>query len=818
MKHTISLLLLVLIAGAFSPAFSQGNNILKIVVNGPRLIDIGFNYNNNSTVGPVEAGDLQLQLSDNQNIVKRVVLVNKLGNRDSITLSRSDLGSPLDIINRKVNGQQLADNFEVEVCIAENKWKHIQVKLPQALTVSSNVSSNNGPKDTAPAGPGGKPAPQAAAEVNKVGAMINDAIKLSTLGTSREEALDILAFYAGVEQNWHAVDSAYKNNIHLQDLVDDKAGKKGAQANANPLTSFLQGVGGLDVTTLALGTTDFIIKRAKEELNVAFFKRFQEFISKPEYEDIRTLFPGTWQTLTFVGTDIYNYNRYLQTLQNAFKSDIAQLTDNLPGIIDNHPVFFEIHPELNASLRSGVYIAQSLRYGVHPAEIVDRYDASLLEHFGRNIPGVGNDNPDFKTSVQIIQLLSFALRNNTDDNTAYWVNPEMVRRVFGNEKVTKYFLGLLYQYGKHRFKTLNFKTGGATTDVLATLNNASIFNNLQAWNSYLSALAVKAQSLNNLVKTYDSKGGDSLKIEQLYTYFQAAVGLLEQATYVTQLPGLTQPGFKRDFSVYFETARASATLIVNANRGQYTAAITDAARIYALVRNKDLAATIAELNTRLAAATTAVDSAALQRQLHRARATDSLTKGLFRYGTFMATVADAKTPGEVSDAIEAFALPAGSARIKRESAFNVSLNAYAGLFAGYERILGLEGDKKFKLNAYGLTVPIGVAVSTGKNHWSYSAFLSFVDLGAVAAFRTQNDSVNEVPSIQLKDIFSPGLFFSLGIPKSPVSVNLGAQVGPNLRKVAVEGNDYSGNTYLRFSLSVLVDIPVLNFYTKTKDE
>jgi len=78
--------------------------------------------------------------------------------------------------------------------------------------------------------------------------------------------------------------------------------------------------------------------------------------------------------------------------------------------------------------------------------------------------------------------------------------------------------------------------------------------------------------------------------------------------------------------------------------------------------------------------------------------------------------------------------------------------------------------------------------------------------------------VNEVPSIQLKDIFSPGLFFSLGLPKSPISLNLGAQVGPNLRKVTVAENDYSGSTYLRFSLSVLVDIPLLNFYTKTKED
>ena len=126
-------------------------------------------------------------------------------------------------------------------------------------------------------------------------------------------------------------------------------------------------------------------------------------------------------------------------------------------------------------------------------------------------------------------------------------------------------------------------------------------------------------------------------------------------------------------------------------------------------------------------------------------------------------------------------------------------------------------------NSYGLTAPVGAAVSWGKNHWSYSAFVSFIDIGAVAAFRFQNDSIAQVPTIQLKDIFSPGLFFSLGIPKCPLSVNMGAQVGPNLRKVNIYDettggytNEYQNNVYWRFSISLVVDIPIFNFYTISK--
>ena len=181
----------------------------------------------------------------------------------------------------------------------------------------------------------------------------------------------------------------------------------------------------------------------------------------------------------------------------------------------------------------------------------------------------------------------------------------------------------------------------------------------------------------------------------------------------------------------------------------------------------------------------------------------------------MAAVAQAKNSDEVESAIEAFALPAGSSRIKREACFNVALNAYCGLFYGGENIKGL--DKGYK-STFGVTAPIGISISCGKafnGHWSNSLFLSFVDLGAITAFRFQDSETESVPKIELKDIVSPGIFYSLGIPKSPISINLGYQIGPLLRKVKPTVNSYE-SSYSRISVSVVVDIPLLNLYTKSK--
>ena len=226
---------------------------------------------------------------------------------------------------------------------------------------------------------------------------------------------------------------------------------------------------------------------------------------------------------------------------------------------------------------------------------------------------------------------------------------------------------------------------------------------------------------------------------------------------------------------------------------------------------------------------------------------DTLHK-FYKYGAFMATMVQAKSSDDVEKVIEAFALPTGSARIKRESVFNVSLNAYTGLYGGYEHIKGIDNNC-WQFNSYGVTAPIGVAISkghsifffgTGENNWakgkkgwSTSLFISLVDIGALASFRFKDDSTiiksnsttdtlstSQVPTIQLKDIISPGVFLSIGIPKSPLSVNFGAQMGANLRKITSSNGtsqiDYNDKIYWRYSISVCVDIPLLNFYTKSK--
>jgi hypothetical protein len=191
---------------------------------------------------------------------------------------------------------------------------------------------------------------------------------------------------------------------------------------------------------------------------------------------------------------------------------------------------------------------------------------------------------------------------------------------------------------------------------------------------------------------------------------------------------------------------------------------------------------------------------------HKDTLYSDVAQKLLKYGSFMAVIANAKNSDQVNNAIEAIALPSGSSRIKRESAFNVSINAYCGFYGGKN----IAGDW-----SAGLTAPVGIAVSWGIcRHSSLSLFFSIIDLGAPVAFRFSNSS-DSVPAIKLADIISPGLFLSWGIPKCPVSVNAGLQMTPALNSVSTKVNTF-GTKSLRVTIGACVDLPLLNLYNKSK--
>lgn len=644
------------------------------------------------------------------------------------------------------------------------------------------------------------------------GTLVQDALLLADANTTEPRKRQILDYYAPGITNEQFL-AHYANNKFLDSLAKEVFAR-GGQQNKFSFSSILSSIGGLDVTTISDGFAKFLVKRVKQELSIAFFERFRKILESQE--DLKTLFPETVLLLDAVNEEIYDYERYIQNLREAFKHDIRIIHHNLPGIIDNHEAFFEKHKEAKAALLSGCYVAVALENRVHPGDILDDYPIEYLDGLNKNFTG----------TIQSIQLLNASLRDvPTGEDGHYWVPLKKLRELVTNQLALKFFLGLVFQDAVFKHNSIPFENGKTLTQLLNTVaeNWRTGLNTYTAYKRYVLDYGEKVNALNKMIDEYKNLPEDSAALEKYARYFRAAVDLIEYSTEIIELPIIknhvndNDRQLKLSLGRYFEVSYAVSDLVIDISKKNYSAAINEVVKIYNLVRTKPAE----ESKKKVEAATANVKESPERDNARKVADTARTTLDkLVKYGSFISTVAAAKNSDEVAEAIETAALPVGSSRIKRETLFNVALNAYVGPFIGYEKIKGVDSGK---INSYGITAPIGVSVSRGHSilfipsntNSSSSIFFSLVDIGALTAFRFTNDSTEKIPTIELRDIVSPGIFFSHGFGKTPLSFNIGYQMGPLLRKVRLDEN-LVGKSYSRISISIVVDIPVFNFHSRSK--
>jgi hypothetical protein len=544
----------------------------------------------------------------------------------------------------------------------------------------------------------------------------------------------------------------------------------------------LSSIGALDVTNLADGFARFIVKRTKEELSVSFFDKFRELIGKPEYKDAQLLFPQTYGTLTALGDKIYNYKVYINVLRESFEADLTALLPNMQKVIedDSHIAFFKAHPEVKAICLSSIYVGNALLNKQHPGRIIAEYPTDIFLADEALV--------DTKGAAKTLQLFSESIRSK--GSAHYWVGTDTLRRLVEDATARNIYLGLIYRKGEG----ITF----SSTSLQAVLTQLKEKDNTEEIIFYVKEFQRKADLVTEAIKNVTGKEQAKLSFSDYYNFYNATLNLVEHGGTIHTVSGLISLKPSTKMTASLQVARMGGFVALDINRRNYSSAVVNIYQLYNLVAEAD----------------------------H-----EKAKQFIIKYGSFMAAVAQAETSDEIESAIETAALPSGSSRIKRETPFNVSLNAYAGLFAGYEKIKGVDSNGS-KLNSFGVSAPVGISINRGhslffigtgkkgwkenKCSWSTSLFLTVVDIGALAAFRFANDSTESVPKIQLKDIISPGVFLSIGVPKTPLSFNVGYQVGPLLREVTQQKNTYEKN-YSRVSISLCVDIPLLNFYTKSKD-
>lgn len=526
----------------------------------------------------------------------------------------------------------------------------------------------------------------------------------------------------------------------------------------------------MPITTAVDGASQFLVERTKKEISLAFLSDFQRTMTTSPA--LSVLFPQSTVTLSAIEKDIYRFSGYIQTLHQSFRKDLEVLPLNLSKLLENDII--ELEPSKKLLLIDLLMATQLLAENNNLPAIVD-----FLGDLSANAPLSENEDiQNIRAGLQAAKLLSNALITTASEQT--YVSASTFTTLSLDPVALRVFFGILWQQAGENIK---FGNGSNLRDRLEGLAaTGSVFD---FYVQMLRQILVNAAQLDGLIEARainmifaeSELNPDNPTFHQYVNYIAAII---------EGLVGFTNKELYQDeVQQHFAALTAAMNLPVDVKRANYSAAIVNLQTILSY----------ASENT----------------------TNEELLQYIITYGSFIASVATAKTSSEAAAAIEAFALPVGSSAIKRNAKTNIALNAYVGLEAGVETIIeegALENENAFFTS---ITAPLGISLSTStQRNASLTAFLSFIDLGAITAFRFNDTSTADLPVITLDNIIAPGGYFIYGFRNTPISFGIGGQWGPNLRAVTSTDLMLDEVRTFRYGAFLAVDIPLINFKNRTK--
>ncbi len=189
-----------------------------------------------------------------------------------------------------------------------------------------------------------------------------------------------------------------------------------------------------------------------------------------------------------------------------------------------------------------------------------------------------------------------------------------------------------------------------------------------------------------------------------------------------------------------------------------------------------------------------------------------------RMATFTSALAQAETADSAKAAIEAAAAPPGGYVQKRtgDQVGYWTLNGYVGGGAGGEVLLSQPASGEALGGAVWPMISVGPEVGlrvgrNGRHPWSLGLYAPLLDLGAIGSWRLNNDGNDaELPTVNVRQVFAPGLGLRVGLPGAPLSLGLDGNLLPAMRELTPEGEAVEREvSAIRFGASLGVDIPIL---------
>jgi hypothetical protein len=656
------------------------------------------------------------------------------------------------------------------------------------------------------------------------------------------------------------------------------------QVNKGTQGLSMSSISSLDVTTLSQGVSQFLIKRAKQELTATFFNRLQKQIA--ESPELKALFPKTATVLENMIS--YHYSEILPTLQNYFQDDIENLPKGLNRLteLNRYKHFFEQNPEVTVALKTVELVDKMGKSSMHPIRVIREF--SEFEEWNSSNASISFKN--YGNTLKMASILSHSLTTTNDYGNISWLNYQKWTKLLKKPGAFEIYLGLVYQ----QIKNENIQFIEPNKNVLSVSDFMK--NNTQTvarYQAYISSFVDLATQLKIESLSMNAKRGRAEKVtnEDLYQYINSALNIIEYASNTAQL---IDQKIDIEVKTYTLILRNGNELFKSVFKQDYNTAVFNATLIYQQIADivarssQDIALKHAEQEvnhlTQILSSGEFEDKSwkTLQKDLSKSKkkldaedllktvnqqlvnieqspiqehdslknhlktlannldelgSKEKMTESvdlLKKYGAFFANVAKAKSPDEVQSAIEAAVLPVGSSSIKKQSKYNISLQAYVGM--SYNLNANSRPQNAWE-NPFGVTAPIGVSFNRGLGKGgSLSLFISLIDLGAIVDYDLQSDSTFSFPSntnpsdtmatvtvetnsdykVELGQIFSPGIFVAYGFGYDiPLTLSAGAQYGPGLLQIN-QGNTEITSPNWRFVVSLTVDIPLFTLYNQER--
>jgi hypothetical protein len=680
-----------------------------------------------------------------------------------------------------------------------------------------------------------------------VGTVVDDSLGYLVI-PSNPALYPLLKLYAPGAATESAILTAFDKNPFLR-IVGHPLGNRTVTPRAALTTGkqvLISGLGALPVTNIANGIAQFMIKRAKEELTITFFNKFQEFAQK--HQEFMILFPKTVDILGKLLS--FQYPTMLSHLQNAFLEDLSNLYVHLPAFLalPQFQALFDRFPEIKVAIGTLELVQKFANSNTSPADILLQYEA-IANPGGARSQGL----QDFGNAVSLAAIFSESVREDSANlNDRSWITLSTFKAKASDPIYLQIYLGLVYQ--KIVEKDIRFGTKHFANE-FAKINNPS--GPLALMREEMSQFLFLAQKTDSLVRDLNIKkaAGIALTNDDIFNYINTGIDVVEFSFDIGRF-------FTKEVDVhnYTKLARDGNSIYRNIYKMEYPEAVTHSVdfvqEIFTLIQgnSNEQASIITDIKTALNVGQTVITADSLddlgakqydaisnainthaltdnQRKSLRAALQYRSIKGVQKtldiiknYGLFMANLSTAKTADEVESIIENAALPVGSSSIKKYSKWNISVQSYLGASFRIDNPPASQTAWNNRVNVAG---PIGISINRGLGKGgSIGGMFTLLDLGAIIDYQLKQEvfvdengkngiGIKKDYEVRLGQIFSPGFHVVYGFWHNlPLAAGIGIQYGPGLGKIDNGGNALINNPNLRFNAFLAVDIPFFTLYNK----